>query len=55
MEEKIVLELKSVERLLHVHTAQALTYMKLLDCRVGYLLNFNVANLVRDGRKRLIL
>ncbi len=51
----MVLELKSVQTLLAVHEAQLLTYMNLLEADVGYLLNFNVRNLVRDGRKRFVL
>jgi GxxExxY protein len=51
----MVLELKSVQTLLAVHEAQLLTYMNLLEADVGYLLNFNVRNLVRDGLKRFVL
>jgi len=50
----VVVETKSVERDIHVHTSQALTHMKLHDpsCRLGYLINFNVP-LIKDGIKRL--
>ena len=53
VEDLVVVELKSVERLLPVHQAQVLTYMGLTGCPAGLLINFNVAKLV-DGVKRLI-
>jgi GxxExxY protein len=49
----ILLELKAVERLLPIHSAQLLTYLKWSRLRVGFLLNFNVAAL-RDGMKRFL-
>lgn len=49
----MVVELKSVDRLLPVHQAQVLTYMGLTGCPAGLLINFNVAKLI-DGVKRLI-
>jgi GxxExxY protein len=52
VENRIVLELKSVERLLPIHTAQLLTYMKLSGHSVGLLVNFNVPTL-KDGLRRL--
>lgn len=45
---EVVLELKAVERLLPIHTAQLLTYLRLSGKRVGLLINFNVESL-RDG------
>jgi GxxExxY protein len=54
VEDAIVVELKCVERLLPVHQAQILTYMKLVPARLGYLINFNVP-LIRDGIKRVAL
>lgn len=51
---KVVVEIKSVENLTDVHTAQVLTYLKLTQCKVGLLINFNVADLKR-GIKGLIL
>ena len=54
VENKVVVETKSVEALTDVHTAQVLTYLKLAQCKVGLLINFNVADLKR-GIKRLIL
>jgi GxxExxY protein len=50
----IIVEVKSVEALTDVHTAQVLTYLKLSGCKFGLLINFHVAHL-RDGVKRLIL
>ena len=52
VEEALVVELKSVERLLAIHEAQVITYLKLLDIRFGLLLNFNVI-LMKDGIRRL--
>ncbi len=52
VENKIILELKSVEFLNDVHIAQVLTYLKLSGCRLGLLINFNVA-VLKDGIKRL--
>ena len=51
---QIVVELKSVERVLDVHRAQVLTYLRLTNCPVGLLINFNVPALKR-GVHRLVL
>ena len=53
VEDLVVVELKSVERLLPVHQAQVLTYLGLTGCPAGLLINFNVPKLI-DGVKRLI-
>lgn len=53
VENKIVIEIKSIEALNDVHTAQILTYMKLGDFKVGLLINFNVF-LLKDGIKRIV-
>jgi GxxExxY protein len=53
VEDKIVVELKSVEDLTDVHFAQVLTYLKLSKCKVGLLINFNVKSL-KYGIKRII-
>ena len=53
VEIQIVIELKSVEILNDVHTAQVLTYLKLSNCKIGLLINFNVASL-KSGIKRFI-
>lgn len=52
VQNKVVVELKSVKELLPVHTAQLLTYLKLSNHRLGLLINFNVAKLT-DGIKRI--
>ena len=54
VDNKILLELKSVDRLLPVHEAQVLTYLKLSGLRLGMLINFNVTSLKR-GIRRIIL
>jgi len=51
---RLVIELKSVDRLHPIYEAQLLTYMKLSHIRLGLLLNFNVL-LMKDGLKRMIL
>ena len=53
LEGKLILELKAVEALNDVHLAQLLTYLKLSGCKLGLLINFNVAHL-RDGIKRVV-
>ena len=52
VESKVVVEIKAVEAFTDVHTAQVLTYLKLSKCKIGLLLNFNVASL-KNGIKRL--
>lgn len=51
---KVIVEIKSVEALNEVHLAQVLTYMKLSNCKLGYLINFNVKQL-KEGIKRVVL
>ncbi|MBU4316875.1 MAG: GxxExxY protein [Proteobacteria bacterium] len=53
VEGKVILELKSVEVTSKVHKKQVLTYLKLTDAKLGYLLNFGEA-LMKDGITRLI-
>jgi GxxExxY protein len=53
VENEIIVELKAVEVLLPVHEVQLLTYMKLADKKLGYLINFNVP-MIKDGIKRKI-
>ncbi len=50
----IIIELKSVDKILPIHKAQLLTYMKLADISIGLLINFNVKYL-KDGIKRMVL
>jgi GxxExxY protein len=54
VEDGLVLELKTTERLLPVHEAQLLTYLKLSGLRTGLLLNFNTL-VLKDGIKRMVL
>jgi GxxExxY protein len=54
VEEKIVVELKAIERILPVHQAQLLTYLRLSGMRLGLLINFNVP-VLKDGIRRLVL
>ena len=53
VEDQVVVELKSVETLQPVHASQLLTYLRLLDKRVGLLINFRVPRLV-EGIKRVV-
>ncbi|WP_445735369.1 GxxExxY protein [Mariniflexile sp.] len=54
VENKVVIEIKTVEAFTDVHTAQVLTYLKLGNYKLGLLLNFHVSTL-RDEIKRIIL
>jgi GxxExxY protein len=49
----VIIENKTVEKLLPIHQAQLLTYLKLRDCRLGFLLNWNVP-LMKQGIKRMV-
>ncbi len=53
IESKVVVEIKSVETLNDVHLAQVLTYLKLSECKLGLLINFNV-NLFKIGYRRIL-
>lgn len=53
VENKVVLEIKTVDAFTDVHIAQMLTYLKLGDYKLGLLLNFNVATM-KDGIKRIV-
>ena len=53
VENTIIVEIKSVEDLAPIHTAQILTYLKLKDLKLGLLINFNSLKVV-DGLKRVI-
>jgi len=53
VENLVIVELKSVERLLPIHQAQLLTYLKLSEKPLGLLINFNTVHL-RDGIKRMV-
>jgi len=53
VEDKIVIELKSVKKIDDIHLAQILTYLKLGKFKVGLIINFNVSSL-KDGIKRVV-
>jgi GxxExxY protein len=52
--DRLVVELKAVEKLLPIHEAQLMTYLKLTRLHTGLLINFNVC-LLKDGIKRIVL
>ncbi|MCK5417938.1 MAG: GxxExxY protein [Desulfobacterales bacterium] len=54
VDNKIIVELKSVDKVLPIHQAQLLTYMKLAGIKIGLLMNFNV-QLMKNGIKRMVL
>ena len=53
MNDAVIVEFKSVDKLLPIHEAQMLSYLKLSACKVGLLINFNV-KVLKDGIKRLV-
>lgn len=53
VEEKVIVEIKSVDALAPVHHKQLLTYLKLTNFKLGFLVNFNVA-LIKDGITRIV-
>jgi GxxExxY protein len=53
VEDKFIIEIKSVEELNDIHLAQLLTYLRLSNCKLGLLINFNVS-LLKNGVKRVI-
>jgi GxxExxY protein len=53
VEDKVIVELKTVEAIAPIHEAQMLTYLKLRDVRLGLIINFN-ARLLVEGIKRLV-
>ena len=54
VENKVLLELKSVESICDIHVAQILTYLKLSNIKIGLLINFNVKDL-KQGIKRFVM
>jgi GxxExxY protein len=54
VEQQVILELKTVDRLMPIHEAQMLTHLKLSGLRIGLLLNFNSA-VLKDGMRRMML
>jgi GxxExxY protein len=53
VEKKLIIEVKSIDSFSDVHLAQVLTYLKLSGCKLGLLLNFNVARM-KDGIRRVV-
>ena len=53
IENKVIVENKAVEALADVHLAQILTYLKLSDCKLGLMINFNVT-LIKNGIKKVV-
>lgn len=53
VENEVVLELKAIEKFMPIHSAQLLSYLRLGNYRIGFLLNFNTVHM-RDGIKRVI-
>jgi GxxExxY protein len=53
VDERVIVEVKSVEKIRHVHKAQLLSYVRMFGCQVGLLLNFN-AEVLKDGIHRVV-
>jgi GxxExxY protein len=53
VERRLIVEVKAVERILNLHSAQLLTYLKLSGLRLGLIINFNVS-VLRNGIRRLV-
>lgn len=53
VEDSVIIELKAIDRLMPVHEAQLLSYLRMSDLRLGLLINFNV-RLLRDGVRRVV-
>ena len=53
LNQKVIVELKAVERLLPIHLAQILSYLKLSGCKLGFLINFHMPHL-KDGIRRVV-
>jgi len=53
IENEVIIEIKSIEKLMPIHQAQLLSYLKLSECKVGLLINFNV-KVLKDGIKRVV-
>ena len=53
VEKSVVMEIKAVEKLLPIHHSQLLTYLKLANLRLGFLINFNVL-MFKEGVKRIV-
>jgi len=54
VEKKVIVEVKAIDALASIHTAQVLTYLRFTQVRLGYLINFNSV-MLKDGFRRLVL
>ena len=54
IEKSLVVELKAIAKILPIHEAQILTYMKLLEVPIGLMLNFNVTHIFKEGQKTYV-
>ena len=54
IENELIVELKAVEKVLPIHEAQLMSYMKLLNVPIGLMLNFNCSNIYREGQKTYV-
>ena len=52
VEDQVIIEIKSINHFISIHEDQLLSYLKLSDCRVGLLINFNV-KILKDGIRRM--
>ena len=54
IENELIVELKAVEKILPIHEAQLMSYMKLINVPIGLMLNFNCTNIYREGQKTYV-
>jgi GxxExxY protein len=54
VQRELIIEIKAVERLMPIHEAQVLTYLRLSGCKIGLLMNFN-SLVLKDGLRRFML
>ena len=54
IEENLIVELKAIDKILPIHEAQLLTYMKLLEVPIGLMINFNCTHLFKEGQKTYV-
>ena len=50
---KVIIEVKAVEAINEIHLAQVLTYLRLSNCKLGMIINFNIT-MIKDGIKRVV-
>jgi GxxExxY protein len=54
VEKNLIVELKAVKKVLPIHEAQLLTYMKLMEIPIGLIINFNVTHIFKEGQKTYV-